>query len=794
MTKRNNPTSKKRYKARTIEIFIILMLSIALLPLISAQPITTTICDADGGGDQALGNFGTPSFLLLASNFSSGTFGSIISASAFLNTRTATPSGLRVELRTTNGNEPSSTILASGNLVDASVVVGDWVEVEFDNNFPLDDNTEYWIVWTTIDQGSEPNQNFYDLRKNTGDCALSDNDQDVSVTYNPNNWGNPNAQDFGLRITTDADAIVVALNSPIDNFNTINSTQRFNATITALGSEIQNATLYIWNSTGVFITETNLLSGANISNSTTWDITDFVLGAHEWNVLGCVDNSTASICEFRDTNRSFNWGFIIDASSSDNTAFETDTELFQFNITVDSSVLLVSAVMNYNNTVFPSTTVCIGSSCVLTSEIDIPLIPVDGISQSFFFEATLFAATSSASFNLTSGEQTVSQIFFDQCAAPLTVPALNFTVFDEQTGIQIAPFYMAGEFEFWLGSGDSRKTLAFSNSTQDSVALCIDPPDRTFFIEDTIEYNQEINGTTYNTRNYYFQQDAISNLTRDIPLFLLKTSDSTSFILKVQDTNLLPVPAALILIQRLNVATGNFSTVQIAKTDDNGQSVGFFQTETADYRFIIVKNNVTLLETNAQKVVPETAPFTLTFTVGVDEISPWTLFEDLANLTSTLVYNSTANNVVFTYIDVSGEFTSSNLLVVKQNPSGVNTIVCDLDSTASAAITTCDLSGQTNGTYIASAFITRESGTTLVQQIVFSIQEGSSIAGLYGVFLAWFLILISAFAFKFNEIAGIILMNLVVLGVNIINLVNFGWTFVFGMMGVSILIIVLLER
>ena len=241
------------------------------------------------------------------------------------------------------------------------------------------------------------------------------------------------------------------------------------------------------------------------------------------------------------------------------------------------------------------------------------------------------------------------------------------------------------------------------------------------------------------------------------------------------------------------MATGNFTIVQIAKTDDNGQTVGFFKTETVDYRFIIIKDGVTLLTTGAGKVVPETAPFTLTFTVGIDEGSPWTRFEDLPSLTKSLTFDKPSAIVSFEYSDTSERFTSSRLLVQSQNLSGISVTICDVTSTQSTAILTCD-TGNVTGTYTASAFITRGSNIFLVEQITFKVESFSGVVGLLGVFLAWFVILISAFAFKFNEIAGIVLMNFTVIMVDLIGLVNFGGLFIFGMMGVSIMIIVLLKK
>jgi hypothetical protein len=519
---------------------------------------------------------------------------------------------------------------------------------------------------------------------------------------------------------------------------------------------------------------------------------DVNFGEFKWNVEACATDNT---CGFGiEGNYTLNKALELVSATFNSEAFETETQLFQYNITVAPEILSVSSLLNYNNTEFPATSSCTGNNCTLTASIDVPIINNATINQEFFFQTTLFNATDNFVFNLSSGTQLVSQIFFDVCNSTLTEMVLNFTSFDEQTKDRIDPFYIAGEFQFWLGDGGSKKQLSFSNTSASELGLCISPGDKDFFIDDTIEYNDIINSTTYNTRNYYFQQSTINNDSIDhIPLFLLNVDDSTSFILKVQDTNLLPVVDALIHIQRLDVGTGNFTTVSIAKTDDNGQTVGFFKTETVDYRFIITKDGETLLTTGAQKVIPETAPFTLIFTVGEDEGAPWSRFEDLNDLTKTLFYNKTSGVVSFGYEDSSGNFTSSRLFVRLQNLSGSSTTVCDVNSTQASAILTCDTQGVL-GTYTASGIITRGSESFLVEQIIFKVETFTSVAGTFGIFLAWFIILVSAFAFKFNEIAGIVLMNLAVIFVNLIGLVNFGYLFIFGMMGVSIIIIVLLER
>lgn len=602
----------------------------------------------------------------------------------------------------------------------------------------------------------------------------------------------------GITIGPGEVALDVTLNSPPDSLSTLDTLLFFSADFELLGgADLTNTTLNVWNpDTSVFGTNFTTITGTtNSTNLSVGSLT--VQSGYLWNYLACGLNTTGgTICSEATSNRSFDIiPFDVDSQTFNTTAFETESSRFAINITTLTSVLSVSAVLNYNGTTFFADTSCDGFNCAISKTIDVLLVDgaLESQNKSFFWNITTFDGSSSSTFTVATLQQNVSRIHIEQCDATYTTQALNFTAFDEGDSSRINPFYFAGDFEVWFGGGGVKRSNSFSNSSSTEFPLCISPTTQNYFTDATIEYSDVQNSTTYDTRNYFFQQDIINSTLQSIPLFLLDSDDSTSFILKVQDTNLLPIVDALIIIERFDPGTGTFSVVSIAKTDDNGQTVGFFKTETVDYRFIIKKNGVTLLETSQQKVVPETAPFTLTFTVGVDEGAPWEKFEDLSNLTSALLFNSTTGNVTFTYIDTSNLFTLSRLTLQRNNASGTNLIVCDVNSAQASATLTC-ATGNVTGTYTASAFITRGTDVFLVAQQLFSIDTFATIVGLLGVFLAWFVILISGFAFKFNEIAGIVLMNLTVIMVNLVGLVDFGFLFIFGMMGVSIMIMVLLKR
>ncbi len=474
---------------------------------------------------------------------------------------------------------------------------------------------------------------------------------------------------------------------------------------------------------------------------------------------------------------------------------ETSSQTFDINLTTNLNVQSIAAILTYNGTNFTSTASCSSGDCMISNTLDIPLVEVgDFVLYNFFWNLAIFNGTDSSSIITSTRQQNVTRIFLEECNATFSAQTLNFTTRDEQTLEQIDPFNFDGTFDFWIGSGDIKRDNSFSNSDTETF-LCLQP-NVTMKIDATINYD-EASDTNYTDRFYYFNEEAITNTSQDIVMYLLKSSSSTSFILKVQDDSLLPVSNALIEIHRFYPGTGEFRIVQIAKTDDAGKSIGFFETETVDYKFIIKKGGVTLLETGTQKVVPETSPFTLTFNIGEPLDEPWINQIPIEDLDSSLTFNNSNSLVSYIYTDSSGDFTQARLLVIKQSliNSSSDTTICNETSNLISATLVCNTTF-TNGFYIASSFNSRGGveSLDLDKQFTFQIETLSSVVGFLGLFFGWFLILIASFMFKFNEIAGIWGITITVFLINIIGLINFGGVFVTAIVALAIIITWVMER
>lgn len=617
----------------------------------------------------------------------------------------------------------------------------------------------------------------------------------IGVTYNITT--NPNTADFWVHTGSingsyyqRLSSVNITLYEPLETAILNGNNSFFNASIISLNANITNATLYLWNASSLINITTNIINGT--SNNTYWNLTNLPQSNYKWNVYGCAINETGtSVCNFNPTNISFSVSFFsVSNFSFAGSVFETSYQ--GFNITLaTNSPLSATARLHYNGSIYNSVGSCNATHCNFINKFDTPLVINPTENRTFFWNISVFTGTNTIDVTTNSYSQIVNKLSLISCDVN-TNRTLNFSAFDEQNKTRLNPFSFDANFDYYLGTGSVYKNLSILNNSATEIGICGNT-NLTYYTNAIMAYSAPNSTTTYTTRNYFLQKYPINTSVLQIPLYLLKSSSSTSFILQVQDRNILPVSGALVNAQRCYPGLNSNQTVFISRTDSSGLTVGNFEAETALYKFFVTLNNTNLLTIDqCSKVVPQTAPYTILFQLGDTYQSPFININNLTDINSTLHYNYTGNILTWTYIDTSNAFTRAELIVRSLNYTGnIQPTICASNNTLSSAIITCNVTG--TGSYFAQVYVYR-TNQILVDQIVFTVQSIASTLGYYGVFLAFFIILISAFAFKFNEIAGIVLVNLAVIFCNIIGLVAFGNVFITAMVCLSIFIVAVLER
>lgn len=474
------------------------------------------------------------------------------------------------------------------------------------------------------------------------------------------------------------------------------------------------------------------------------------------------------------------------------TTYETTQEEFTLNLTYQGSDwAAVTAEFFYNNTSQGlATKTGSGDTLIFTNSLNIPIYNAK-VNTTFYWQISLTNVSGITKQNTTKNNQTVNQILLGGCGGSNNTIVLNFTATDEQTLLSISRFDFKGTFEYFIGDSGEKKNASFSATNVAEKTICINV-NETYKVDAIIEYSD--NDTDYVTREYYFDSnvDTLTNVTQNITLYLLEEGNSTTFILNVKDQNQVNVQDAYIYTEKYYPQDNKYRIVQVAKTDGSGRSNGFFEINRALYRFRIVYNGVTELITARKKIVLESTPYTLTFTIGEGVTTPWIDFRGLSNLEIDLYFNSSSNVTTFTYIDSSGSFTQGRLLVVELNQSGAEVVVCNTTSTDSSATLICDASGRT-GTFYARAYITRTS-ESLVSITSFIITLAKDIFYFEGLLLSFFILLTLVMVFLWSAVAATIGLIIGIIFLTLMGFMSPGMVFIWGIIIIGAIIILIIKE
>jgi hypothetical protein len=473
--------------------------------------------------------------------------------------------------------------------------------------------------------------------------------------------------------------------------------------------------------------------------------------------------------------------------------YETKNENITLNVTASADTQSLTARLWYNGTSYASTVTNVAANnYTLFNSITVPPIGTYA-NKSFFFELFQYNSTSSNTINSSTYWQNAALLNLSKCTSSFNVLALNFTAINEDTLARVTPFSFEGTINYWTGEGISYKNYSINDAAINETALCISP-NITFYIDASIEYGD--NNNTYITKDYNLNDFAISNVSQNISLYMIEADDSTTFILRVQDTAQNPEPNVYIHIQRYFPGTNTYETVQIAKTNDDGKTVGFYKAETVNYRHLLYDaDGNLLLQTSPGKVFAESVPYTIIFTLGESPEVPWNDLETLDSLDSSIGYNNNTKIANFTYTDTSATFSSSRFIVEKVWYNQSNQVICNSTSLLAAAVINCNLANY-NGSMIGYGYITRGTTETLVELYYFDAtpQKGKDIFDKTGLFLAWLLMLVGASVFLYNFIAGMWVECAVILVVNLTGLASFPALFVWGTIALTIITTVVFGR
>ncbi|MHA2019054.1 MAG: LamG domain-containing protein [Promethearchaeota archaeon] len=544
-----------------------------------------------------------------------------------------------------------------------------------------------------------------------------------------------------------------------------------------------NATYYIWDSDHTEFNKTLVTISTNNTYNKTY-IDDFTLGSYEWNVYGCYANTTLTNCSWSSAgNYTFTVGAELTNVTYNNNTFETDRQNFSGVLNLLTGTSLYDVKLIYNSVEYDGSFIDLtGDNYLAYASIDIPTVTTQTNFTYYFkliysMEGGVFLIENSTSYN-----QTVFPISLYHCGA-IANQTLNFTAYSEEDEINLTSFKFYGTFEYWLGNGNIRKNISISElNVTANYSLCISPNNLTYYSDAQIQYEK----TGYVKRSYYLINATLTNTTQNIGLYLLNSSSSTSFIINVIDEVQFAIIDAYVYIQRYYPGSGIFHTIEMAKTDSSGNTIGHLEAETEDYKVIIFKDGQILYENEKAKVFCGETPCTLNFQTDAATPTIWQNIGDLPNLIWSLTYNETLKIWTYTYVDTSGT-TSYGRLKVYIDDGNSRTIICNNSDTASASTLTCNVTDY-DGTIYAEAYLSR-SPEILVWLDSIIERSVKAIFGMEGLFWAVIILLIVGIIGIWNPSIGVIMLITGMIMINVLKLATLGITTILGIIVIGIIIL-----
>ncbi len=352
------------------------------------------------------------------------------------------------------------------------------------------------------------------------------------------------------------------------------------------------------------------------------------------------------------------------------------TETFVNNIFLGSGETITGIVFDYNGTEKSATSVSVGGSEYnFTSTFIIPSVP-SITNMSTFWKVDLI----SGQINTTPKNQTVNVISVDNCSTYTNV-IFNYTLIDEGNQSRLAN---NSKLELDITMFDESKTILLLNFSEEYdninpalVCLSINLTNETVYaVDSTVKYRADNYSIEYyNIQNFLMRN---STIPQTINLFDLWLNDATEFQITFKDSNFVVVENALIQINRQYLSEGLFKTVEIPKTDSNGQTVAHLVEKDAVYNILVLKEREVLGTFNniiafCEDILIGSCFITLNaLTVGEVSFD----YDEDVGLFFDFDYNETSRNLQFDFTTNDGSVKNVTLSALKMDQLG-NTSVCD---------------------------------------------------------------------------------------------------------------------
>lgn len=445
-----------------------------------------------------------------------------------------------------------------------------------------------------------------------------------------------------------------------------------------------------------------------------------------------------------------------------------------FNLTLSKTgigSLSVNAYLIYDDVVYSSLDTITSSTnrYYLEKEIDIPSGSgnLTGQIVEWYWN---FSVSTLGNYTTEIENQTVLSVEIDDCSV-YSDRIYEYRIVDEdnQTFLDPSSGNVTTDIEYNLEIWNSQDTVLVSNYSNNFVDLnpifiCINNVTGSNQLATSILKYQ----ASAHALEYYNIVDAAINDTvtpYNITLYDLNESRATEFRITVYDNNFLPLEDALVYVDRQYIADGNaFKTVELPKTDSNGQTIANLVINTVLYNIRAVKDGVVVGEFQNVRAFCEDFSIgncQIQLTASGSAITNYNYDEAIGiSFSKVPTYDEASNTVSFSFSSASGSPATVTMEISRNDVFGNRTVCSETLSSASGTIT-CELPEGLNET------------ETLLSSVIYVDGEQAVISTLtldnftYGDvgYIVWFVItLIMILAFGENKNGVLISLSLSYIG------------------------------
>jgi hypothetical protein len=553
----------------------------------------------------------------------------------------------------------------------------------------------------------------------------------------------------------------ITLNSPSDNLETVENRITFNCSINDEDKPV-NISLYLdgaMNHTVFNESDDDNLSlqiALNISNS-----------LHNWSCFSRDVNNQETRSGNRTLESGLNW--VENSKTFISSIEEGSLGEFELNITLNPALELSSTSFIYNNTAYATTTnAYAGNNYSLYSEIVIPNADAN-TNMTFYWNVTL---TNGSVLTSTLDNQTIMNFQIGNCSS-YSVLLLNYTLYDEITQSVIGDNdNMTTEVEVIFYTSDlSRVFINFSlNSSSNNTQVCIGEnltTEASYYIDVTTRYD---GGENYISKYNHIQKYLLQNSTIpiNVPLYNLLITDSQEFLVTFKDSDFIRKGDVLVDVTRKYLPEGTFKSVEVAKTNTNGEALIHLVLGDIIYSLVFTHNGEVLAVLDNFLAYCENVG-TGDCTINVNAFASTIAVEDFTyreGINYNINFNKTLRTITVVFSTQSGTRTVS-LNATRYDRFGNNTICSDALTSSSGTLSCVIPESFGNLTIVSELY----SNNVLVSRDYFTIRhDTSTIYGGASIYILALLIIITISMLFITDLRGILFAT----GLGIVVLVALG--------------------